>query len=236
MKIGPVDIRNHSFSKRKVRGVDEGEVAAFLELVAERMEEILLDQEDLHGKIARLEQELGDYRDLDRSLRDSLVSAERLSDGRLEQAERESRIILKNAEVEGEKLIGAAREEVRSVRASLNDLRRQRVTYIERFRALLRSQLKILEASVDNYAPDLDDVERTLDAIDARPGAGADVAAGSPSVPTALPQDTPPVSESTEWKASENQPGVSSTTPPGSYLGEEGLFSRAGDAARIEED
>ena len=34
MKLGPVDIRNHVFAKRGMRGLDEGEVRAYLDLVA----------------------------------------------------------------------------------------------------------------------------------------------------------------------------------------------------------
>lgn len=232
MKIGPVDIRNHGFSKKKMRGFDEGEVTAFLDLVADRMEEVLLEAEDLRGRISRLETELSNYRELDRTLRDSLLSAERLSDGRLEQAEREARIVLKNAEVEGEKRIIAAQNEANAIRSSLDDLRRQRLTYVERFRALLRSQIKILEASVESYAPDLADVEETIDRIDSSvrrlesersaPRASASAAPG----PTSLPLSVPPSPQGTPRPT------------PSSYLGEEGLFStRATDpSSRLEED
>lgn len=216
MKIGPVDIRNHVFSRKKMRGFDEAEVTAFLELVADALEESIVEQEELHTKIARLETELAEYRDLDRTLRDSLLSAERLSDGRLEQAERESRIILKNAEVEGEKLIARARAEAETLRGSLDDLRAQRLTYVERFRALLRSQSRILEASVESFSPELAEVERALDRIgeagDLPPFVGE---AEQPLSPPARPK---------------------SGSMPNPYLGEEGLFSRAGESSRTEED
>jgi cell division initiation protein len=218
MKIGPVDIRNHAFSRKRMRGFDEAEVTAFLELVADALEESIVEQEELHGKIARLETELAEYRDLDRTLRDSLLSAERLSDGRLEQAERESRIILKNAEIEGEKLIARARTEAERLRSSLDDLRAQRLTYVERFRALLRSQSRILEASVESFSPELADVERTLDRID-------DAAGGLP----------PFVGEVEAPIAPPARPSSSATTP-NPYLGEEGLFSRTADSSRAEED
>ncbi|MBZ0269358.1 DivIVA domain-containing protein [bacterium] len=221
MKIGPVDIRNHVFSRKKMRGFDEAEVAAFLELVADALEESIVEQEELHGRIARLEADLLEYRDLDRTLRDSLLSAERLSDGRLEQAERESRIILKNAEVEGEKLIGRARAEADSLRSSLDDLRAQRLTYVERFRALLRSQSRILEASVESFSPELAEVERTLDRID-------ETAADLP--PFVGEEEAPLVSP----KA--GRPAAGSTPSGNPYLGEDGLFSRTADSSRLEED
>ena len=168
MKIGPVDIRNHSFS-RKLNGVDEAEVRAFLELVADRLEDSIMEAEDLRGRIDRLELRVDEYSKLERALRDSLISAERVVEDRRHAAEKESRIRIKNAEVDAEKIVLNARGELGRLRAEIDDLRRQKVTYVERFRALLRSQVKILEASVEEFDPDnanhevrsvLDEVER----------------------------------------------------------------------------
>jgi cell division initiation protein len=168
MKIGPVDIRNHSFS-RKLNGVDEAEVRAILDLVADRLEESIMEADDLRGRIDRLELRVDEYSKLERALRDSLISAERVVEDRRHAAEREARIRIKNAEVDAEKIVLNARGELGRLRAEIDDLRRQKVTYVERFRALLRSQVKILEASIEEFDPDnaspevrnvLDEVER----------------------------------------------------------------------------
>ncbi|NNE44856.1 MAG: DivIVA domain-containing protein [Gemmatimonadetes bacterium] len=155
MKIGPVDIRNHTFQKRG-RGVDDVEVRDYLEMVADRLEEVILEGEALKTRIVELDGEVQEFRKLERSMRDSLLSAERMVDDRVAQAEKEAQIIIKNAELQGEKLLGTAREEQTRLVVALDDLRRQRITYIERFRALLRSQSKILEASVEGLNPDTD--------------------------------------------------------------------------------
>ena len=73
MKIGPVDIRNHEFQK-KGRGVDVAEVRDYLDLVADRLEEVILEGEDLKTRISQLEGEVQEFRSLERSLRDSLTS------------------------------------------------------------------------------------------------------------------------------------------------------------------
>ena len=150
MKIGPVDIRNHTFAK-KMRGVDDAEVRAYLDLVADRLEEEILEREDLRTQIDKMEAQLGEYRTLEKTMRDSLVSAERVADDKLVHAEKEARIVMKNAEIEAERIVVGARNEIGRLRADLDDLRRQKITYVERFRALLRSQVKILEATVDSF-------------------------------------------------------------------------------------
>lgn len=153
MKIGPIDIRNHTFTK-KMRGVDEHEVHEYLDLVADRLEEAILEGEELRGRIDRLETEVRDHRALERSLRDSMLSAERLVDDRSAQAEKEAQIVIKNAEVQAGKILLQSREELGRLKAEADDLRRQKITYVERFRALLRSQTKILEASLETFDPD----------------------------------------------------------------------------------
>lgn len=167
MKIGPVDIRNHEFSK-KMRGVDDAEVRAYLDLVADRLEEVILEADALRGRLARLEAQMQEYSTLEESLRSSLISAKQISDERIGAADREARIILKNAEVDAEKVVVGARGELARLRAELDDLRRQKLTYVERFRALLRSQVKILEASVESLDPDDDHatIHRIVDGVE----------------------------------------------------------------------
>ena len=150
MKIGPVDIRNHNFQK-KMRGIDDSEVRAYLDLVADRLEESIQEAIQLREAAERTAQDIREYRAMEKALRDSLVAAERITEERLGIAEREARLIVKNAEVEAEKIVAHAREWSARYRAELEDLRRQRTTFLERFRALILSQSKILEASAKEF-------------------------------------------------------------------------------------
>jgi len=150
MKIGPVDIRNHTFQK-KMRGIDDVEVRAYLDLVADRLEESIQESIQLREAADRTAQDIREYRAMEKALRDSLVAAERITEERLGIAEREARLIVKNAEVEAEKIVAHAREWSARYRAELEDLRRQRTTFLERFRALISSQSKILEASAKEF-------------------------------------------------------------------------------------
>jgi cell division initiation protein len=197
MKIGPVDIRTHTFSKR-MRGVDEGEVRAFLDMVADRLEESILEGEELRVRIDRLEAEIREFRALERTMRESLLSAERLVDERTAQSEKEAQIVIKSAEVQADKLLAKARDDLMRLRAQVDDLRRQRITYIERFRALLRSQAKILEASVETLDPEAEFAgprpeERRIVAPSAPPAPPAPpAAAASPAPAPPGPPGLPP--------------------------------------------
>ncbi|MAF26774.1 MAG: DivIVA domain-containing protein [Gemmatimonadota bacterium] len=151
MQIGPVDIRNQSFRK-KTRGFDAAEVRAYLDVIADRMEALVTEKRSVEEKTARLEQELASYRGLDERLRDSLISAGKISEERIATAEKEAKLVRENAGIEAEKIVARAHSEAARLRGELDDLKRQRVSFIERFRALLRSQKQILEVSVDDFA------------------------------------------------------------------------------------
>jgi cell division initiation protein len=235
MRIGPVDIRNHSFVKRAMRGFDESEVRAYLDLVADSLQESILEAEELRGRIDRLEREIANFRNLEQSMRESLLSASKITDDRLAQAEKEAQILIKDAEVEGEKILLRSREEAGRLRAAIDDLRRQRTTYVERFRALLRSQMKILEASVAGFDPE------ATEAVDAR-RASTPPPVGPPPMPqgaAAAGQSSPPLrpepavgqtAPPPHWgPTSPVPPPVPPSDPPlGSYLGEPGLYSSSG--------
>jgi cell division initiation protein len=247
MKIGPVDIRNHSFVKRSMRGLDETEVRAYLELVADGLQEAILEGEELRTKIDRLAHEVEEYRRLEQSLRDSLLSASKITDDRLAQAEKESQILIKDAEVEGEKILLRSREEAMRLHAAIDDLRRQRTTYVERFRALLRSQMKILEASIVGFDPESPEAEEYREipvappprSVAPPPSAPApNWAPPSSQVAPAAPAPHMPHVPAPTWTppASQVPPPMPPTDPPlGSYLGESGLFTptgREGDPVR----
>lgn len=194
MKIGPVDIRNHTFA-RKMRGIDDAEVRAFLDLVADRLEESIREASELRDAIDRANQEIREYRAMEKTLRDSLVSADRVTEERLSLAEREARLIVKNAEVEAEKLLALSRETGARYRADLEDLRRQRTNFLERFRALLSSQTKILEASA-----------RDFNALDTEVPAAMPAKAPAPHAPSRSGAQSPAAAHSSGAPLSAAQP------------------------------
>jgi cell division initiation protein len=224
MKIGPVDIRNHTFPV-KMRGLDEGQVRAFLDLIADRLEELLEENRNAEDSIAALRAQLEEYRGLEKSLRDSLLSAERATEERLDHAEREARLIVKNAEVHVDRMLADANERIASARAELEDLRRQRVSYVERFRALLRSQSRILEASMEDFGESPETAGELLETI--RKSSRGGVASPPPLPKTHSPADLVISAGEPARPAGEHAEELEPAAEPGNrYLGEEGLFSR----------
>ena len=78
MRITPLDIRKQEFRKA-MRGLDSDEVYAFLSTVAEEYEAALSDNKALRERVLELDDKVQEYRNLERTLRDTLLTAERVT-------------------------------------------------------------------------------------------------------------------------------------------------------------
>ena len=76
-----------------------------------------------------------------------MIAAQQLRDDVRSQAEREAQLILREAQAEGERIIEAAKADVRRMEEELDNLDRSRRTYLAQMRTLIARQLSEVEAS-----------------------------------------------------------------------------------------
>ena len=138
MALTPLDIRRNEFA-RALRGYSREEVDSFLAMVADEFENLVGENRDTERRLSELEKEVAEYRDLERTLMDTLVTAQKASDERKESTERESELIkreakvraeqsLENARIEAERLLMEAR---RQAHAAIEDARQKAHETIE---------------------------------------------------------------------------------------------------------
>ncbi len=90
MRITPLDIQQKQF-KVRLRGFDMEEVYSFLELIREELEELLKENSMLKEKVAILENQLEEYRKIEQSIRDTLMTAQKLVEDYKTNAKKRSR-------------------------------------------------------------------------------------------------------------------------------------------------
>jgi DivIVA domain-containing protein len=144
--ITSLDVRRFDFG-RALRGYSPEKVEQFREQIAEELDRLGRVNADLDTKARSFHEQLRAFRERDKALNEALVSAQQLRAETREQAEREAQLLLKEAQAEGERLIEAAKSEVRRMEAELDSLDRSRRTYLAQMRALLARQLSEVEAS-----------------------------------------------------------------------------------------
>lgn len=162
MKITPIDIQQMAFPV-KFRGYDREEVNRFLEELALTVENLNRENNALRDKLVTTEQQVADLRRTEATLSSTLVSAQSLAEDVKRSAQRESELIIKEAELKASEIIRQARVSLSEMQRGLADLQKQRLMMVERFRATLRSFERMLEVEESEaYQPDPPSIEGKL--------------------------------------------------------------------------
>ena len=136
MRITALDVRQQQFSKR-FRGFDRQEVEAFLEDVAEDYESVVKENTLLKEQLAALEERSRNITEHERTLQDTLVTTHRLTEEMKNAAKREAEMIVRDAEMRGEKITEATRTEEARLKTELQSLKRMRRQLVEDLRSTL---------------------------------------------------------------------------------------------------
>lgn len=145
MQITPLDILQKRFG-RALRGYDRQEVEAFLALVAAEYEGMVKELQALREDVARMDEEIGEFRSRERALQETMVTAQKACEDIRESARKEAEITLAEAELQGEKIVQAAHAKFLRIADDITELKRQRSTFEAQVRAVVESHGKLLDA------------------------------------------------------------------------------------------
>jgi DivIVA domain-containing protein len=152
--LTPLDVRKKKgdFAK-SFRGYDPAEVDHFLELVAERLEELVRENLTLKERASRLEERVQGQDGRERAVQEALVTAQSLREEIREQARREAALIHREAEAAADEVRGATERFLQARREDLRDLQRGRDRFLRGIRTLLEREFHALEAEEANPPP-----------------------------------------------------------------------------------
>jgi len=149
MRLTPLDIRNQPFPAA-FRGLDRYAVKSFLEHVAGEYEVIIRQNNEFATQIKSLEQQLAKYTEIERVLNETLMTAQKMSDDARINAQKEAELIIKDAQVRATRYENEARDRVNKLENEVISIRNQRDSFFARFKALLATQLDLLEVISDD--------------------------------------------------------------------------------------
>ncbi len=144
MELSPLEITQREFA-RKFRGLDPEEVQTFLEQIAEEMTRLVQETTDRAAQIQRLEAQLRTYQEREESLRNTLVTAQKMTEEIKANAKREADLIVKEGELNAERLLEQAHRKLAQIQAEIAELVRQRDLFASKLRGLIRTHLELLE-------------------------------------------------------------------------------------------
>ena len=150
--LTPLDVRRFDFGSQ-MRGYDKMRVDQFRDQVADELERLTRLNQDLEAKAKGFHEQLRAFRERDKALNEALVSAQQLRAEIREQADREAQLILREARAEGDRIVDAAREDIRRLANEVEMLERTRRSYLTQLRALVERQLHDVDAAMASPPP-----------------------------------------------------------------------------------
>ena len=110
MKLTPLDIRRNEFN-RAWRGYDREEVDSFLAMVSDEVEGLIGEHREMARHVQELEHEVEEFRKMERTLSQALVTSQQAADDTRESSQREAEVTKREAQVRSEQMIDSARIE-----------------------------------------------------------------------------------------------------------------------------
>lgn len=149
MKLQPFSIRQQEFSI-KIRGFDRDEVKAFLERIADDVDELLKENEELKQQVDSLSKQVEEFKKIEKNLQDTLLKAQESSVKSIESAKKQKALMIKEAELKAAQIIEKARESANEIRNAVLNLREEKDMLIARLKAIISSQAHLLEVKIDD--------------------------------------------------------------------------------------
>ena len=148
MKITPLDLLQHQFSRR-LRGFDPEEVEDFLKDIAEQIEELMRENTAQAEKLKQQAQEISQFQEREAALRNTLITAQRLSEQIKESAEREAHLITREAEIRAKKILEEVQGRLGQMEADIIELKRQRSNLRAKIQSALQAHQQLLAYTLE---------------------------------------------------------------------------------------
>ena len=144
MKISPMDIQRQEFA-RVLRGYDREEVRTYLNIVAEEVAALQRERDSLDQQVQNMQGLLDEHRQREAILKNTLLTAQRVSEEIRDVARKQSENVVKEAEMQADKLLELAQTRAHEVERGILELRGQRTSLRTDIRSLITRLTHLLD-------------------------------------------------------------------------------------------
>jgi len=147
MRITPIEIQQQQF-KTRMFGYDTSAVDAFLEMLADELERLHIQNNELKESLSRTQSSLDELRDREKALQETLLTAQQVTEELKANARKEAEILIAEAHIEGEQIVRDANERRVQLLSEIQEIRRQKISFEGGLRSLIENHLKLMD--IDN--------------------------------------------------------------------------------------
>ncbi|SDB87776.1 cell division initiation protein [Pelagirhabdus alkalitolerans] len=144
MPLTPLDIHNKEFT-RGLRGYDQDEVNEFLDQVIKDYEIVIREKKELKREVEELQERLSHFSNIEETLNKSILVAQQTAEEVKGNATKESKLIVREAEKNADRIINEALEKSRRIEIEVEELKKQGKVFRTRLKMLVEAQLEMIE-------------------------------------------------------------------------------------------
>jgi len=143
--ITPLDIENKKFSKQMVNGYNVDEVDEFLDELTADYEKLYKENKELKMNTEELHNDVGQYKNIETTLQNTLVIAQKTADEIQNVAKQQAEQIIKDAEYQAKSRIDELNTQIMIKEKEIDELKKQFNVYKAKMESLLISQLELIK-------------------------------------------------------------------------------------------
>ena len=143
--LTPLDIENKRFAKQKLGGYNVDEVDDFLDELTLEYGRLYKENTELKEQKDDLDSSVGKYKDIENTLQNTLVMAQKTADDITAVAKQQAEQIIKEAEFSAKSSVEELNSQILVKQKELEDLKKQFDVYKAKMESLLISQLELLK-------------------------------------------------------------------------------------------
>lgn len=143
--LTPLDIENKKFQKQMMNGYNVDEVDDFLDEITVDYEKIYKENTELRTEIERSKADLEKYKNIEQTLQNTLVMAQKTADDIKNTAQDEADNIIRNARAKMQESVDELTKESETRKREFAETKKQFDIYRAKMEALLISQLELLK-------------------------------------------------------------------------------------------
>jgi cell division initiation protein len=151
--LTPLEVRKKKGDfRRGMRGYDPQSVDDFLDVIADRLEQLVRENGSLTDRVRRSEEQVNDYRERERALTEALVTAQEMREQMRQQIEKEVELKRREAEADADSIRAQAEQVREREEESIRRLRARQSQFVQSYRAFLErelSELSVMTESLD---------------------------------------------------------------------------------------
>lgn len=203
--IASEDVRRVTF-ERAMRGYRCEDVDDYLKQVADSMDSLSAENEDLQKKLVVLAQRIDQYRAEEDTLRTTMINAQRLGENVIKEAKQKAAEIIRTATIRAEDREQRARDEVDLAKQELITLRKEADNFKKTLIGMYREHIEVI-SKIPEYHDEDEPEEQPAPQPAAAPAAEPAPQAEPQPAPAPAPQPQPAQQAETEPEVEYAEPG-----------------------------